>query len=298
MRISIGGKIFNVFNVALMMLLCVVFLFPYLNQLAISLNDGRDTAFGGITVYPRAFTLQNYKTVFSNDSFNTALMISVLRVIIGTITGVVLTTATAYALTKRDLPARTFFITLLLIPTFIDGGLIPTFILYRYLDLINHFWVYIIPGLFSFYNMIIIRTYLNTIPASLEESAVLDGANSLQILTRIYLPLAKPVIATVSLWLAVAHWNDWVTSLMFVQSKDLHTLQFVLYRVLKESELIMQMAVEQSMQGGTIDQNAPSVTPEAVKAATLIVSTLPILIVYPFLQKYFVKGVMLGAIKE
>jgi putative aldouronate transport system permease protein len=298
MRISNGEKIFNVFNVALMLLLCIVFLFPYLNQLAISLNDGRDTAFGGITVYPRDFTLQNYKTVFSNDSFNTALLISVLRVIIGTITGVVVTTATAYALTKKDLPGRTFFITLLLIPTFIDGGLIPTFILYRNLDLINHFWVYIIPGLFSFYNMIIIRTYLNTIPASLEESAVLDGANSLQILTRIYLPLAKPVIATVSLWLAVAHWNDWVTSLMFVQSKDLHTLQFVLYRVLKESELVMQMAVEQSMQGGTIDQNAPSVTPEAVKAATLIVSTLPILIVYPFLQKYFVKGVMLGAIKE
>ncbi|MDF2924174.1 MAG: binding-protein-dependent transport system inner rane component [Paenibacillaceae bacterium] len=295
--LSLGERTFTIGNIALMCLLSVVFLYPYLNQLAVSLNDGNNTALGGITIYPRVFTLDNYRTILSNSSFHSAIVVTVARVVIGTFTGLFFTLAAAYALSKRDLPARTLIITFLIIPTFIHGGLIPTFILYRYTHLINSFWVYILPSLFSFYNMVVIRAYLNTIPDSLEESAMLDGANSIQILFRVYLPLCMPVVATISLWLAVMHWNDWTTTLMFVQSSKYHTLQFIMYRILKESELIMQMAVEQSMQGGS-DAHVPKVTPEATKAATLIVSTLPIVMVYPFIQKHFVKGVMLGAVKE
>jgi len=298
MKERVPGHIFNGFNLLLMTVLSAIFLYPYLNQLAVSLNDGSDTAFGGITIYPRVWTLANYKTVFANDLFVSAIVVTVLRVVIGTATGLFFTLAAAYALLKKSLPGRNVFITLFLLPTFIQGGLIPTFMLYRDLHLINSFWVYIIPAIFSFYNMIIIRTYLGTIPASLEESANLDGANSAQVLFRIYVPLSMPVLATVSLWLAVMHWNDWTTTLMFVLNPKYHTLQFILYKILKESELIMQMSVDQSMQGDSGSANMPRITPESVRAATLIVSTLPIVALYPFIQKHFVKGVMLGAIKE
>ncbi len=298
MKRSLGERAFGIANILFMSLLCIVFLYPYVNQLAVSLNDGADTARGGITLFPRVFTLENYITVLTNGAFHSAIVVTVLRVILGTATGLFFTLAAAYALSKKELPGRGFFITMLIIPTFISGGLIPTFMLYKELHLINNFWVYIIPAAFSFYNMIVIRSYLYTIPASLEESAMLDGANTYQILFRIYLPLCMPVIATISLWLAVMHWNDWTTTLMFVQKQKYHTLQFILYRILKESELIMQMAVDRAMQGDTSGAGVPRVTPEATKAATLIVSTLPIVAVYPFVQKYFVKGVMLGAVKE
>ncbi|THF80352.1 carbohydrate ABC transporter permease [Cohnella fermenti] len=298
MRTTRGEKVFQTLNMALLSLLSILFLYPYLNQLAISLNDGADTAYGGITIFPRVWTLENFAAVFSNESFTRALFVTVARVVVGTATGLVVTLAASYALLNKKLPGRNAFLTLLLIPTFIQGGLIPTFMLYRELHLINNFWVYILPSIFVFYNMLIMRAYLETIPASLEESAKLDGANSIQILFKLYLPLSMPVVATISLWIAVTHWNDWTTTLMFVQDTRTQTLQFMLYKVLKESELMMQMAVERSMQGGESSGAMPTITPTSVRAATLIVSTLPIVMVYPFIQKHFVKGVMLGAIKE
>lgn len=298
MRASNGERLFNGFNMLLMLLLSALFLYPYLNQLAVSFNDGNDTAYGGITIFPRVWTLENYEAVLSNESFLRAAFVTVSRVVIGTATGLIMTMAAAYALLKKDLPGRNLFLTLLLIPTFIQGGLIPNFILFRELDLINSFWVYIFPSMFVFYNMLIMRAYLGTIPVSLEESAKLDGANSVQILFKLYLPLSMPVVATISLWIAVMHWNDWTTTLLYVQSSNMQTLQFMLYKILKESELMMQMAVERSMQGSGESASMPRITPTSVRAATLIVSTLPIVMVYPFVQKHFVKGVMLGAIKE
>lgn len=297
MKRSVPEKIFNVFNIGIMISTSIIFLYPYINQLAISLNEGQDTGYGGITIYPRVFTLDNYMTVFGNDLFFQSFMISILRVIIGTAVGIFITLTAAYALSKKRLPGKNFFITMLIIPMFINGGIIPKFVLYRHLDLINSFWVYIWPSAYAFYNMIIMRTYLSSLPDSLEESAMIDGANPIQILIKIYIPLSMPVIATISLWLAVMHWNDWTTTLLFVTSKKYHTLQYILYRIFKEAELIMQMAVEKAMEGEA-DSIAGVVTPESVKASTLIVSTLPIVVLYPFLQKYFVKGVMIGAIKE
>jgi putative aldouronate transport system permease protein len=280
-----------------MVLICVVTLYPYINQLAVSFNDGQDTIFGGITIFPRKFTLENYITVFTNSGFVNSLVVSVLRVALGTALGIVVITGAAYAITKKDMPGRNFFVTFLIVPTFISGGLIPTYMLYRYLHLMNNFLVYIIPMAFVFYYMIIVRTYLQSIPASLEESAVIDGANEVQILFRIILPLSLPVMATVALWLGVMHWNDWITSLYFVTNKKLYSLQYVLYKVVKEAELINEMAVTRAMNSGMSGQSV-MVTPESVKAATMIVATLPIIMLYPFLQKYFIKGVMIGAVKE
>ncbi|RAV09935.1 carbohydrate ABC transporter permease [Paenibacillus contaminans] len=290
-------RVFNALNILFMLFLSVITLYPYLNQLAVSLNDGQDTIFGGITVYPRVFTWTNYETVFGNAGFVSSVVVSVLRVLAGTILGLLLITGAAYAISKKELPGRNFFIFFLIIPTFISGGLIPMYILYKYLHLMNHFLVYILPMAFVFYYMIIIRTYLQSLPPSLEESALIDGANEIQILFRIMLPLSLPVMATVTLWLAVAHWNDWTSSLYFVTKKNLFTLQYVMYKVVKEAELVNEMTVVNAMTGGTAAPRA-TVTPESVKAATIIVATLPIVLLYPFLQKYFIKGVMIGAVKE
>lgn len=294
-----GQRIFEVFNIAFMILLCVVTLYPYINQLAVSLNDGQDTIFGGITFYPREFTWQNYITVFTNSGFVNSLVVSALRVVLGTALGIILITGAAYAITKKNLPGRNFFVSLLIVPTFISGGLIPMYMLYRYLHLMNNFFVYIFPMAFVFYYMIIVRTYLQSIPASLEESAVIDGANEVQVLFQIMLPLSMPVMATVALWLGVTHWNDWTTSLYFVTKKNLFTLQYIMYKVVKEAELVNEMAAAAAMtSGGAVNARPIKVTPESVKSATIIVATLPIVMLYPFLQKYFIKGVMIGAIKE
>ncbi len=297
-RWKASERVFNVFNITLMVLLCIAFIYPYVNQLAVSLNESNDTALGGITVYPRVVTFENYDMVFSNSMFTGALFVSVVRVVVGCLSGLFVTYSAAYALSKQSLPGRAFFTTVLLIPMFVSGGMIPTFILYRMMGLMNRFPVYILPYLFGFYNMIIIRTYLRTIPESLEESAMLDGANSVDIMFRIYVPLSMPVIATIALWMAVFHWNDWTSTLLYVQSKSLHTLQFMMYRLLKESEVMMQIAADRARQGLATGEDVPKVTPESLKAATLMVSTIPIVVVYPFLQKYFVKGIMIGAIKE
>jgi len=295
-RQSIGVRIFNVYNIMFMIVLSVITIYPYLNQLAVSLNDGEDTIFGGITLFPRVFTWENYRTVFTNAGFLDSLMISFLRVVSGTALGILLITGAAYALTKRDLPGKNFLINFLIIPTFISGGLIPTYMLYRYLHLMNNFLVYVIPMAFVFYYMIIVRTYFQSIPKSLEESALIDGANEVQIMFKIMIPLSMPVMATVTLWLAVAHWNDWTTSLYFVTKKNLYTLQFIMYKVVKEAELVNEMAKASAMSGG--DAQSFKVTAESVKAATLIVATLPIVLLYPFLQKYFIQGIMIGAVKE
>jgi len=298
-RRSKGERVFELFNILLMILLSIVFLYPYVNQLAISLNDARDTARGGVYLWPRTVTWDNYDAIFKNTQFVNASVVSVMRVLVGTLMALFVTYSAAYALSKRTLPGRMGITTYLLIPMFISGGLIPTFVLFRFIGIMNTFWVYILPGLFSFYNMIIFRTFLHTIPSSLEESVMLDGANSIQIMTHIYIPLSMPVIATVTLWLAVGQWNDWTTTLFFVQSKALHTLQYMMYRLLKESELIVQMVAERARQGlASSESEAAKITPESMKAATLMMSTLPIVCVYPFLQKYFVKGIMIGAIKE
>ncbi|GGD98750.1 carbohydrate ABC transporter permease [Paenibacillus nasutitermitis] len=296
MKISISEKIFKIFNIIFMLMLCVVTLYPYVNQFAISLNDANDTIFGGVTLYPRKFTWQNYSTVFSNAGFSRSILISFLRVVSGTVLGIIVITGAAYAISKKDLPGRNLFINFLIIPTFISGGLIPIYILYRYLHLMNNFLVYILPMAFVFFYMIIIRTYLQSLPPSMEESAVIDGANEVQILFKIIIPLSMPVMATVILWLAVAHWNDWLTSLYFITKSNLYSLQYVMYKVIKEAELINQLATQSAMTGSNATAGV-KVSPESVKAATIIVATFPIVMLYPFLQKYFIKGVMIGAVK-
>lgn len=296
MKKSKGERIFIVFNTIFLILLCFITIYPYLNQLAVSFNEGLDTMKGGITIFPRKFTLDNYKTVFRNPDIGNAAIISVSTVVFATLLSLIVTYSAAYGLSKRRLPYKHILNLFMLIPGYISVGVIPVYILYRYLNLINNYMVYIIPGIFSFYNMIIIRSYIQELPESVEESAMIDGANDFQIMLKIIFPMSLPVVATVALWLMVGKWNDWTTTLYYIIDKELFSLQYLMMRLIKESEAVQQMAIESAMYK-TDGTQAVKITSDAVKAATLMVTTLPIIMVYPFLQKYFIKGVTLGAVK-
>ena len=294
MRRTKGEKIFNIFNIILMILLCIITVYPYINQMAVSFNEGKDTMLGGITIFPRVFTLANYSAVFNNPDFINAAMISVSKVILRTVLAVGITFLAAYALTRKDLPAKRGFTLYLMIPAYVTAGVMPTYILYRYLGLIDNYWVYVLPGCFTFYNMVIMRSFLQELPESINESAEIDGANEFQVMYKITFPLSLPVLATITLWVAVEAWNEYNLTLMYVTNRKLYTLSYLMMQIVKESELVQQMAMQASM-GNETASAAP--TPDSVKAATLIVTTIPIILTYPFLQKYFVKGVTVGAVK-
>ncbi len=294
MRRSVGEKIFNVFNIIFMILLCVITIYPYLNQFAISLNEGMDTMLGGITVFPRKFTLDNFRTVLSNKDFIQAAWISVTKVVLYVALSLAVTFFAAFALTRKGFPCKRKFTLYLMIPAYVTPGVIPLYILYRYLGLIDNYLVYILPGAFIFYNMVIIRSFLQEIPESIDESALIDGANEFQIMYKITVPLSLPVLATVTLWLAVGAWNEYNSTLMYVTRNELFTLQYLMMQMIKESELVQQMAVESAM--GNVNATVQP-TPDSIKAASLMVTTIPIIMTYPFLQKYFVKGVTVGAVK-
>ena len=294
-----GWHIFNWTNIILMTLLVIVFVFPYLNTLAKALNESADSARGGITIWPRVPTLENFKTLFADETLLSAAIISVIRVITSVVLSLLVQFGAAYAITKKNLPGRGFITTLFMIPMFITAGQLPLFVLLSNLNLTNSFWVYILPTLFSYYNVVIIRTFIqSTIPGSLEESALIDGANEVTIFFKIILPLSKPILATVALWVMVGQWNDWTSTLYYVTTPKLYTLQYVMMQLVKESERIQAMQ-QAAIEAGVTDPSVlnQQTSSESLIAAQVIVTTVPIICVYPFLQKYFVKGIMMGSVK-
>ena len=295
MKRTLSGKIFDVCNVMFMILLAAVFVYPYLNQVAISLNSGSDTLRGGITVFPREFTLMNYKVILTNSQVIRSTAVTVVSVAAKTLLVLLVNLSAAYALRKKEMPYRSGIIWFLIIPTYISAGVIPTYILFRYLHLLNSIFVYILPGMFVFYNMLIIRTFLSSIPEALEEAALLDGAGEFKILFSIILPLSMPVIATVALWTIVEQWNDWTTTLYYVTDSDNFKLQYVIMQLIKQAEQVQKMAASATAMVST--ENTKPIS-ESIQSAGVIFSTLPIVVMYPFLQKYFVKGVTLGGVKD
>ncbi|MCL6459170.1 MAG: carbohydrate ABC transporter permease [Gorillibacterium sp.] len=286
-----------VFDVALyifMILVAVVTLYPFLNVLAISLNDSTDTVKGGIHIWPRKFTIQNYDTILRYPSLIIGFRNTVLRTVIGTFLGVMSASMVAYVLSRVDFQARKLFSTLFAMTMYFSGGLIPGYMLIRSLHMIGTFWVYIIPGILSVWNMFIIRSYIYGLPFALQESAKIDGANDFKIFYRVILPLCLPVLATISLFVAVGHWNAWFDTYLYNSSKEqLTTLQFELMKVLQSTQTGNDAA-----HNPNAAQSITNVSPESIKMAITIVVTVPILLVYPFVQKYFVKGMTLGAVKS
>lgn len=291
---SLQDWIFDTIVYLLIGIITIVTLYPFLNVLAISFNDSVDTVRGGVTIYPRKFTLENYKQIFSYSSLLTGFKISVYRTLAGTVAGLVSGSMVAYTLARTDFQGRKFISTFLAITMYISGGLIPGFILIKNLDMINTFAVYILPGLVSAFNIFVIRSFIDGLPFALQESAKIDGANDLTIYWRIILPLCKPALATVALFLAVGQWNSWFDTYLYNGSNDaLTTLQYELMKVLQSTTTNAN-----NMRGGNMTELMAQVSPDSVKMAITIVATVPILVVYPFLQKYFVKGMTLGAVKS
>lgn len=291
-------KIFNVFNVLFMCALVAVMIFPYLNILAKALNDGKDTAMGGITIFPREFTWENFAAVIEDSAFPRAAMVSVIRTVLGTLIALAVQFLAAYVFTHKDLYGKDKILMFLMIPMYFGGGLVPCYIYFSNTGMLNNWALYLLPGAFSLYNMIIIRSYMETIPESLRDAAYLDGATEFQVLTRVITPLCKPIMATVALWSAVGHWSNYTTTMYYFTDKKLYTLQYLLYQVLKETEKIEAMLKEAQLRGEDLIIPYDALTTESIRCAQIIVTTLPIIICYPFLQKYFIQGVTLGAVKD
>jgi len=281
--------------VVFMILVCVVTLYPFLHVLAISLNDATDAVRGGIHIIPREFTLDNYIHIFTNNSnLIRAFINSILRTVIGTASGVLACAVCAYVLSRKNFVFRKSVTALLVITMYVSGGLIPWFLLIRNLGLVNNFAVYIVPGLISAFNVIVIRSFMEGLPDALEESAKIDGANDFTVFAKIILPLCIPVIATVALFIAVGQWNSWFDTYLFARNNiNLTTLQFELMKILENANITISQVNPQTSQN-----IANRISPTSIRMAITIVATVPILFVYPFVQKYFVSGLTIGAVKS
>lgn len=297
MKQSAGDRTLLFIIYALLALMAFVSFYPFWNAAVISFNNGTDTLRGGITFWPRSFTLENYAVVFEDSRLINGFVISVLRTVIGTLLSIGATAIFAYGMSKSELIGRKGYMVFCIITMYFSGGLIPTFLLIRSLDLFNSFWVMVIPGLISVWNMIIFRTFFKGSPAGLEESAKIDGCSNWGVLFRIVLPLSGPVIATLSLFTAVYHWNDWFTPSIYISNADLLPIQTKLQQILNSNIMSEQMAQMDSAAQGRMGR-MKAVTTKSLSMATMMVATIPILCVYPFLQKYFVKGVLVGSLKE
>ncbi len=293
-RASRGDRMFDIFNYILMGIILIVTIYPFLNVLAISLNNSADTVRGGITIFPREFTLENYATIFQRQDLTTAFRISVLRTVLGTIIGLIACSLLAYTLSRRDFQGRRVISFILVLTLYISGGLIPVFLLYRDLGFINSFWVYVLPGMVNAFYVFVIRSFMDNLPYELQESAKMDGANDIKIFWSIILPLCKPVLATIALFIAVGQWNSWFDTYIYNGSAEhLTTLQYELTKILQSTQTGSSAAY-----GNNIAEKQQSVSPDSIKMAITIVTIVPILLVYPFLQRYFVKGLTLGAVKS
>lgn len=288
----IKDRIFVVCNTIFMVLFVIVTLYPVLNTLAVSFNDGIDALRGGIYLWPRSFTVKNYITVLHRDNLITGAIVTVARTVIGTFSALAANAILAFIVSRKRFIFKKQLSLFWVITMYVNGGMIPTFMLYRSIGMTNNFWVYIIPGMISAFNMLVIRTYMSGIPDSLEESAQLDGAGYTTIFLKIISPLCKPVYATVALFVAVGQWNSWFDAMLYNRMSDKYTtLQYELMKLLAT-------VTNQGNSAQAMKNAAGAVTPTSVRAAATIVTMLPIVCLYPFLQRYFVTGLTIGGVKE
>jgi putative aldouronate transport system permease protein len=279
-----------------MFIVIVVMVYPFWNTIAVSFNKSQDTLRGGITFFPRAFDLYNYETVFKNRLLLMGAFNSVTRTLLSAVLGVFVSALIGYVLSRPEFLWRKFVTRYFLVTMYVSAGLIPTYFLIRNLGLINNYLVYIIPGLVSVFNVIVVKAYMQTLPPSLVEAAQIDGAGHFRIFIQIMLPVCKPVLATIALWCAVGAWNSWFDTFIYCSSKEnLTTLQYEMMKLISASMSAGTNKSGDAMFGNII--TVDSVTPVSIRAAVTVVAAVPILIVYPFLQKYFVNGVMIGAVK-
>lgn len=290
---SRGDKAFDALNYFLLFLLAALTLYPFWYIIIISISTQAEATKIGLHIFTKNPTLDSYRSIFQNAYIYMAYKNTIIRTVLGTSINLTLTTMLAYAMSKKYLPHRNFYTSIIVFTMFFGGGLIPSYMLVKNLKLINTIWALVLPGAIGTYNMIIMRNYFQSLPSELEESAKIDGANDVRILINIYLPVSMPVIATVALWCLVGHWNAWFDALIYTNgNNNLMVLQLLIRKLLVEGSTTLINAGALM-----IDDASMAPSPESLKAATIMVSTIPILMVYPFIQKYFVKGIMIGSLK-
>lgn len=289
-------KIGTMINYTLLALLAISMLYPFIYILVLSFNDGYDTLKGGIYFFPRKFTFDNYIKVFQDSNILNSYGITIFRTFVGTILGTFVCSMLAYALSNKDLPGRRGLIFFFFFTTIFSGGMIPYYILLRQINLTQSVWVYVIPQLYNFFNIMLLRTYFESLPGAIMESARIDGCSDVRLFFKMYIPLSMPVIATILLFFGVMHWNEWFTGAYYVQNKDLFPVATMLQNVLAESTF-ESSTTDMNQINTNLAMKATNTTPESLKMAFIIVMTFPILCIYPFLQKYFVKGMMVGSVK-
>lgn len=289
-------NLFDMLNVIFMMFFSLTILYPFWSMLVDSLDTVKMSTRLGLKLWPSEFTFEAYEMVFEQKIIGVAYINTLIRVTAGTLLSVFFTFCAAYSVSKKYLPFKKTITTFIIFTMFFSGGLIPSYMLIQNLNLLDTRWVLIIPGLISAWNLIIMRNFMYSIPDSLEESAIIDGANEITILLKIIAPLSMPIIATVALWVAVGHWNAWFDAMIYIRDTNKIVLQLLLRRILIENQSgsMFDMAASAS----EIASSAKRVTETSIKAATVFVTIGPIIIVYPFAQKYFIKGIMLGSVKQ
>ncbi|REE85281.1 putative aldouronate transport system permease protein [Paenibacillus taihuensis] len=285
-----GEAIFDAGNVLGMLIVCFITIYPIWYVLVNAFNEGQDAMRGGIYWWPRVFSLDSFQAVFNNPGIMKAMGVTVAKTVFGTALHVFFTAMVAYAFSRQELAFRKLYMLIGIITMIFSGGLIPYYLLIRDLHLLDSFLVYIIPAMFNFFDLIIFLAFFREIPHGLVEAAKIDGANDFSIFVRVIIPVSMPVIATIALFHGVWQWNDYFTGMIYINNMDLQPIQTFLYRVIAQSSSNLMMA---AMPGGI----TKSVTSQSIKLATMVITTLPIVLVYPFLQKYFVKGLMIGSIK-
>ena len=296
LRLTKEDHVVNMIAGVIATVVLIVTVYPIYYSAIYSISDGQAAQATQIYFLPVSPTLENYKIVFSDSMLFNSYIMNILRTVTATITSVFLTVMTAYGITRKELRGRRVYSLLAVFTMYFSGGLIPTYLLLQSLNLLNTFWVYILPGMLSVYNMMLCMACSRDIPETLIESARLDGAQEFTILLRIIFPLSKPIIATIALFVGVGAWNDWYASAYYIYDQALMTLPTVLMRLVSATDAQQKMnALIQSSGVNVMNNQGP--TPDAIRHATMLVSIIPIMCVYPFLQKYFVKGVMVGAIK-
>jgi len=289
MKKSMEDKIIDGIIYILCALILFITIYPFYYILIISFNEGVDASLGGIYWIPRKWVLDNYEKFFTDIKWLKGLGISILRTLIGTVIGVMFTTIVAYGLSFKELAYRRLYLIIIVISMYFSGGIIPYYTLLKALNLVNNFGVYVIPGALNTFFIMVGMSFFADIPASLRESARMDGASELKVFFKIALPISAPFIATCILFIGVGHWNNWYDSAFFIQNKDLRTLSYLMMEVINSTQV---SATSQQFGAST------TTTTISIQSAAMIVSTLPIICVYPFLQKYFVTGIMVGSVKE
>ncbi len=280
-------KTFDALNYTLMTLFMILCIYPIIYVLAGSFNQGADYAAGGIYFLPRVFTFENYKVVLTNQGLWQGYWVTISRTVIGTLSALIYTSIVAYAMSRPNLKFKKTFYWINIFTMFFSGGLIPFFLIIRSIGLYDHFLVYIIPALYSVYHMIIFSAFFRTISDELHEAALVDGANEFRIYWQIYMPLSKPVIATIALWLAIGHWNAYFDTMIFTNSKELQTLQYFLLKAIQTATLTEGMPAEMMLR----------LSPKTISLAAIIISMIPVLFFFPFVRKNFQSGIMIGSLK-